>query len=161
MLSKLKIVSSILFLAAASSQAYSIEKAKTLVASGPLLQTLQIANVLVNDKITNPGVTETAVQIYFYNVDKKNPCWKQRFDYRNDANIHVASGLGCQTKIDRMTIEPLPVLGKTPAYSPYTFNIDTTKFVTQILIEQSVPPVFNPQTGGVEIAGTINVKIQQ
>lgn len=138
----------------------SLAPAEPLSAAGPLIQSIQVTNLLANTDLQDSSMTQTAVTVSAYSADK-SPCWTQKIDYQNDYTFHVGPRLGCSSKVYQLVVNPIPVAGKLKTYSgPYEIKIDPSVFSTQAIIIQDQKPVFDPVNGMVKTPGTIKAKVQ-
>lgn len=130
-------------------------------AQAAFLQVIQMVNFLANTGITNAGMTPTSVTLQFFDDSSGKPCWSTTLAYLADFTIHSGPGQNCPNLITTITVTPINVATLLATYSgPYTVMIDTTKYSSQITIEQATAPIFDTASGLVATPGTIKTAIQ-
>lgn len=126
------------------------------------LQVIQIVNFLSNTSIADPGMTPTSVVVQFYDSATSKVCWTTSLAYLGDFTLHSGPGQNCTGLINQIKVTPNNVATLLQTYTgPYTINVDTTKYSSQITVTQATAPVFDTASGLVATPGTINADIQE
>lgn len=117
-------------------------------------QSIYIVNQLAT-KLEDPGMTPTDLSISYFNGGA-SPCWKVFLSYRKDVTIHAGPTQGCKSKVNRIEIKPMVMLDKLKVYeNTVNVDVDTTKFSTQITVDEDRNPLFDARTGLISTPGTL------
>lgn len=127
-------------------------------------QYVVIMNTLANPEALN--ITKTNVMIKYYDGSGSHPpCWvENQISYQDAPNVAGAGGKNACGKgvtppaITKIDIVPLRADAGYVYESLNGVKINPDKFYTNIIIEQSTPPTFNPD-GSVKVLGKMKARI--
>lgn len=129
----------------------------SIYAANAPIQRLDIVNLLWNDVAAIPGITDTAVQISFYNGESV-PCLTTTLAFQAAMTLWVGIGQTCVKPIHEITVTP--VANPEVIYDPaVTSTISSGYYATQVTVSQNSPPVFDPTNGAVLAAGSLKTTL--
>jgi hypothetical protein len=108
------------------------------------MQRIDIINLLSNNSVTS----QTPVTISFASPNQP-PCFTTTVNFQNAITLWAGANQACVNKINDISITPLPTSpGQDVAYSsPTEITVNSNYYLTQIVISQKSPPIYDSANG--------------